>query len=300
MHPIRGLIAATFTPMHDDGRLRLELVPAMVDRLVARGIEGLYVCGSTGEGPLLTGAERRAVAEAFVRAAAGRVPVVVQVGHTSLVEARELAEHAQAVGADAISATPATYFKPKAFTDVVDGIEAVAAGAPALPFFYYHIPPITGVEVDVAELLPAAAERVPTLVGVKFSSSLVHELAAVDLERFTALFGVDEMLLSGLLAGLHGAVGSTYNLMPERARATIDALARGDVAAARASQARATAIIRRLVRGHGLPMIKAAMALVGEDLGPVRGPLRRVSAGDLAALRADLEDAGWLEDLVRG
>ncbi|HSG91756.1 MAG TPA: dihydrodipicolinate synthase family protein, partial [Pseudomonadales bacterium] len=182
MPPIHGLIAATFTPMHDDGRLRLELVPDMVDRLVARGVEGLYVCGSTGEGPLLTGAERRAVADAFVRAAAGRLPVIVQVGHTSLVEARELAEHAQAVGADAISATPATYFKPKTLADVLDGIEAVAGGAPGLPFFYYHIPPITGVDVDVAELLPLAAERVPTLAGVKFSSSLVHEVAAVDLE----------------------------------------------------------------------------------------------------------------------
>jgi N-acetylneuraminate lyase len=299
MPPIHGLIAATFTPMHDDGRLRLELVPDMVDRLVARGVEGLYVCGSTGEGPLLTGAERRAVAEAFVRAAAGRVPVVVQVGHTSLVEARELAAHAQAVGADAISATPATYFKPKTLADVLDGIVAVAGGAPEVPFFYYHIPPITGVEVDVAELMTAAAERVPNLAGVKFSSPLVHEVAAVDLERFTALFGVDEMLLSGLVVGLHGAVGSTYNLMPERAHATIAALARGDVPAARASQARATAIIRRLVRGHGLPMIKAAMAFVGDDLGPVRGPLRRVPAADVAALRADLEAAGWLEDVVR-
>ena len=175
MPPIHGLIAATFTPMHDDGRLRLDRVPEMVDRLVARGVEGLYVCGSTGEGPLLSGAERRAVAEAFVRASAGRVPVVVQVGHNSLVEARDLAEHAHAIGADAISATPATYFKPKTLADVVDGIEAVAGGAPGLPFFYYHIPPITGVEVDVAELMIVAAARVPTLPERTGSEALPGE-----------------------------------------------------------------------------------------------------------------------------
>jgi len=294
MPRLHGLIAATFTPLHDDGRLRLELVPEVVDRLLARGVAGLYVCGSTGEGPLLTGAERRAVAEAHVRAAAGRLPVVVQVGHTSVAEARELAAHAQAVGADAVSATPPTYFKPGTLDDVVASMAEVAAGAPALPFFYYHIPPITGVLVDVAALLEAGAERVPNLAGVKFSSSLVHEFAPVDLGRFDVLFGVDEMLVSGLVAGAHGAVGSTFNLFPETYLAAMAALERGDVAAARAHQRAAALLVRRLVRERPIPFLKAAMAFGGLPLGPTRLPLRSPDAGELAALRADLEAQGWL------
>ena len=294
MPPIQGLIAATFTPMHDDGRLRLDLVPDVVERLIARGVQGFYVCGSTGEGPLLTSAERRAVAEAYVRASAGRVPVVIQVGHSSLAEARDLAEHAEAIGADAISATPATYFKPRTAEEIVDGMAMVAAGAPTRPFFYYHIPPITGVEVDVTALMPLAAERVPTFAGVKFSSANVHDVVAADLQRFTVLFGVDEMLLSGLVAGLHGAVGSTYNLTPTLARATMAALARGDVPAAQASQVHATRIIRHLIAFGGLPMIKAAMALTGIDVGPVRPPLRRVGSDRVAALRAVLAAEGHL------
>jgi N-acetylneuraminate lyase len=108
---LKGLIAATYTPMDEDGRLRLAEVPPMVNRLIDDGIEGLYVCGSTGEGMSLTGAERRLVAEAFVQAAGRRVPVVVQVGHNSVAEAAELAAHAQQIGADAVSATAPSYFK---------------------------------------------------------------------------------------------------------------------------------------------------------------------------------------------
>ena len=87
---IRGLIAATFTPLHDDGTLNLGRVPDIAERLIDRGVQGFYVCGSTGEGPSLSTEERAATAEAYVRAAAGRVPVIVQVGHNALSDARSL------------------------------------------------------------------------------------------------------------------------------------------------------------------------------------------------------------------
>ena len=300
MPPLHGLIAATFTPMREDGSLWLERVVDLVDLLVARGVDGLYVCGSTGEGPLLTGAERRAVAEAYVRAADGRVPVVVQVGHASLAEARELAAHAQAAGADAISATPPTYFRPNGLDGVVDAIAAVAGGAPELPFFYYHIPPITGVQVDVARLLPRGAERVPNLAGVKFSSPTVHEFLGVDLERFRVLFGVDEMLIAGLVAGAHGAVGSTINLIPGAFREVMTALERADLPAALAHQRRATATVLRVVRDRQLPYLKAAMELTGLPVGPTRAPLEPVTAKELAALRDDLAAMGSLADFTAG
>lgn len=293
MPPIHGLIAATFTPMHDNGTLQLALVPELVELLIARGLDGLYVCGSTGEGPLLTSDEREAVAEAFVRAAAGRIPVVVQVGHASQVEAQRLAAHAQAIGADAISATPSTYFKPSGIDAVIDGIVAVATAAPALPFFYYHIPPITGVAVDATDLLPRAAARAENVAGIKFSSPAIHEFTTLDLARFRVLFGVDEMLLAGLASGAHGAVGSTHNLIPGQSRAIMTALAAGDLIAARAEQRRATAIIRRLVRNHAVPMLKAAMAFTGIDVGPTRAPLARVSRSEIDTLRHDLQTAGW-------
>ena len=103
---LEGLIAATFTPIDGSGSVNLGAVAPMVDQLIAEGVTGLYVCGSTGEGLSLTGAERREVAAAFIEAADGRVPVVVQVGHNSLAEAAQLADHARQAGADVISDYP--------------------------------------------------------------------------------------------------------------------------------------------------------------------------------------------------
>ena len=110
---ITGLIAAGFSPMNEDGSLNLEVVPQLADHLIERSIEGLYLCGTTGEGPLLSVNERKRISEAYINAADKRAAVIVHVGHDSLVEARGLACHAADVGADAIAAVGPCYYKPQ-------------------------------------------------------------------------------------------------------------------------------------------------------------------------------------------
>src|SRR5689334_8561562 len=101
---------AMVTPMHEDGRLRLESVPLLVEKFVREGAGGLYLCGSTGQGPLMTGEERKAMAEATVSAAAGRLPVMVHVGAIRVDEAVDLARHAESIGAAAVSSVPPIYY----------------------------------------------------------------------------------------------------------------------------------------------------------------------------------------------
>ena len=120
MENLTGLIAATFTPLQANGRLDLDAIPAVVEQLINERVQGLYVCGGTGEGVSLSTAERKATLEAFIQAANGHIPVIAQVGHTSLVEAKELAAHAAAAGAAAISAIPPLYFKPESIVTVLD------------------------------------------------------------------------------------------------------------------------------------------------------------------------------------
>ena len=115
-----GLIAATYTPLDDNGSLNPALVAPMVEHLLQNGINGLYVCGSTGEGMSLSSDERKAVAEAYVQATDGRIPVIIQVGHNSLAEARQLAAHAPTVASarqppdsGAVSAKAAPPAKPQ-------------------------------------------------------------------------------------------------------------------------------------------------------------------------------------------
>jgi N-acetylneuraminate lyase len=295
---ITGLVPAVFTPMRQDGSLALKVVPPMVDQLIKDGVSGLYVCGSTGEFVSLTSEERRQVAQAYVAAAAGRVPVIVQVGHNSLGEARALAAHAGEIGADAIAAVPPFYFKPNSPEAVIDCLAEVSAGAPDLPFYYYHIPGMTGVALDIPDFFQLARRRLPNLVGLKFSAYPVSEMqACLDLEgdRPNILFGADDMLFSGLVVGVPGAVGTTYNYAAPLFVRMIRAFESGDLAEAKSCQALAVKMVRairpfRQHAGH-----KAVMRLIGLDCGPVRLPLQNLQAEEIAELKRELERIGFFD-----
>ncbi len=297
-YDLSGLIAATFTPMHADGTLNLEQIEPMIEHLTGIGVAGLYVCGTTGEGPSLSTEEREAVAEAHVAAARGRVPVVVQVGHTALPEACRLAAHAGAVGADAISAVAPWYFKPASVEVLADFLAPIAEAAAHLPFYYYHIPGLTGMDFDMLQLLRLAPERLPTLAGIKYTAASVDEFqACTDFAdgRFDILFGRDEMLLSGLAAGARGAVGSTYNYMAPLYRRVIDAFDRGDLKEARRQQGLAVRLVQAMLRRHGQAGLKAVMQLVGVDCGPTRLPLVALQPGEVDQLRDELSARGFFE-----
>lgn len=293
---LNGLVAATFTPFKADGSLDADRIPAVVDGVIAQGASGLYVCGSTGEGPLLTTAERETVAAVSIQAAAGRVPVVVQVGHNSIEEARGLAAHAQRCGATAISATPPGYFKPDALDNLVACLEVVTSGAPKLPFYYYHIPVLSGVAFNMVEFLRLGEQRLPTLRGIKFSDPNLHEMLAC-LEyakgRHEILFGVDEMLLGGLAFGVRGAVGSTYNFAAPLYRAIMAAFDRGDMAEARRLQSLSAEMVRIIVGIGGRGGLKAAMALIGLDCGFSRLPTRTCTADQRERMRRELDRIGF-------
>lgn len=293
---LRNLVAAAFTPFHEDGSLHLERVRPVVDRVLGQGAKGLYVCGSTGEGPLLTTEERKAVAKAHVDAAAGRVPVVIQVGHNSIIEARELAEHAQAIGADAISATPPTYFKPDSMDNFLACLSEVAAGAPKLPFYYYHIPVLSGVKFDMLDFLRLGRDRIPSLRGIKFSDTNLHEMIACvehDQGAFDILFGVDEMLLAGFAFGARGAVGSTFNFAAPLYLKIIAAFERGDMPEARRLQSLSAQMVRVIVGIGGRGGLKATMAMIGADCGYSRLPTRTCSDDVRKRIREGLEKIGF-------
>ena len=291
---LTGLVAATFTPMRSDGAIDLQRIPAVCDFVLGQGVDGLFVCGSTGESPSLTLDERMLVAQTYVEAAAKRVPVVVHVGHNSLSDARTLAAHAQQLGADAIAVVPPSYFPLTSVDVLVECLQQIAKGAPEVPLFYYHIPPITGVDLSMVELLERA-ESLPTLAGIKFSAPQFDELAACveyGSRRYNILFGCDELLLTGLQAGVDGAVGSTYNFMAPHYRRVIDAYQEGRVDEATQHQAVATGIVEEILRHGGHDAIKAAMGILGLDCGPPRLPWKPLSDEVLAALEKGLGDGG--------
>jgi N-acetylneuraminate lyase len=284
--------------MRPNGDLDLDAVPALVDHLVREGVDGVFCNGSTGEGESLTPGERKDVARAFVDATAGRVRVWVQVGANSLRVARELAEHAAEIGADAVAATPPSYFKPATVSEVVACLGEIAAAAPDRPLLYYHFPGMTGVSLDLVELMRAAREAIPTFSGAKLSEADPAVLAACkelgdgDLEAF---WGRDDILLTGLETGATEAIGATYSFATPAFRRVIAAHQAGDREEAERWQGRCARMVDVQVRHGGFPAFKATMALIGRDCGPVRLPQRALSPADIEAMRAELDAIGFFD-----
>jgi N-acetylneuraminate lyase len=295
---LTGLIAATYTPMDAQGNLRLEVVPAMVDRLIGEGVSGLYICGSTGEGMSLSGRERREVAASFVAAANKRIPVIVQVGHNSLSEAAELAAHAQQIGADATSATAPSYFKVDSIEALGNCMADLAAAAPALPFYYYHIPALTGAALDMPEFLEVAGPKIENLAGIKYTKSTVFEYQACrefENGRYDILWGCDEMLLSALVVGAEGAVGSTYNIAAPLYRGVMDAFASGDLERARQLQMYSVQMVRTLCRYPFHSAMKVVLKTLESDCGRCRLPQPEIDDDTASAIRRDLESIGFYD-----
>ncbi len=287
-----GLFAATYTPFDAEGQLHLEPIGLMVDWLLRRDVSGLYVCGSTGEGVSLTGDERKRVAKAYVDAAQKRVPVFVQVGHNSLYEARELAAHSQEIGADAVSATCPSYFKINNVATLIDSMAVVASGAPELPFYYYHIPSLTGAKLDMIEFLQQAPKKIPNLAGIKFTAPEVHEFQqCLNFEngRFEVMWGCDEMLLSALVVGAKAAIGSTYNVSSPLYNRLIQAFQRGDLKSAAELQAQAVEMIRMIYAYPFHSAMKTILNRLGFNLGKCRLPQPELSEQQAIELKRRID-----------
>ena len=293
-----GLIAAPFTPMDSGGALALGAVEPYADLLVRSGVAGAFIGGTTGESLSLTVDERINLAERWLRAAPDGLKVIIHVGAENLGDAQQLARHAAEGGAFAVAAMPPTFFRPAGIDDLVAWCRRVADAADGLPFFYYHIPALTGVHVPMADFLPVAAARIPTLAGVKFTWEDLNDFGlAMDArgDRLDILHGRDETLLAGLALGARGAVGSTYNFAAPLYRRMVEAFDAGDLDRARDLQRTARQMIRVLAGAAGgfLPAAKRVMAMVGVDCGPVRPPLRPLTPDEAEAVRRGLDALGF-------
>lgn len=293
---IKGIVAATFAAYHADGSINTEIIPTLVDKLVADGLSGVYICGTNGEGPNLTVEERMAVAEAYVKAAARRIMVLVHVGHTSIAESRKLAAHAAKIGADAISSVAAFYFKPVSVQNLVDCMAQIASGAPDLPFYYYHMPTLTGVGMDMVEFLTLGEKSISNLAGIKYTASTVHEFQAClnyKNGKFQALFGYDEMLLPALAVGAVGAIGSTYTFAAPVYLSIIKHFRDGNLDEARRLQGCVVDFIRCIIKHPSIAAQRAIMKMLGTDMGKPRLPLTALSDAAYEQLRNDLKAVGF-------
>ena len=291
---LTGLIAAPFTPMHEDGTVNSDLIPSYYAFLKQNGVNGAFICGSTGEGVSLTMREKKEIAEAWGNSTSHDpdFKVMMFLGGTCIADCIELAKHAHETGLYAVSFTSPFYFKPANIEMLAQCCIAIAEQVPDMPFYYYHIPVLTGAGFSMFELIKTLDGRLSNFAGIKythedfmdFQSCLNYKNGKYDM-----LWGRDENMLSALAVGAKGAVGSTFNYAAPLYYEIIDAFNNNEIEKAGQLQQKSIDMIRLLGKYGGISVGKSYMKLVDMDCGAFRLPIKNMTAEQFEGFKSDVE-----------
>jgi len=212
-----GPIVANVTQFKDDGSIAVEDVDSYVDYLVANGVKGAYVFGTTGEGLSLQNSEKLTLAEKWIKKgkATKGFLTIINVSATSIRDSIEQARKCEASNADGMAVLPPIYYRPSNVDELVQYLKEIGDAAPNVPLIYYHFPEITHVPVDLASVIEKALEKVPSFVGMKYTSKDIIEVQRLQQNfagRFKVFIGYEETLLPGLVSGINSGICALFNL----------------------------------------------------------------------------------------
>ena len=268
--PINGITPPLVTPLTAPDQLDVAAFGRISNRAIDAGVTGLFVLGTTGEGPSLSQTLKREVVKRCCEIAAGRVPVLAGLIEASTDDALRLADYSAEHGADALVLTPPFYF-PISQEAVVQWAERLIPRLP-LPVYLYNIPVFTKVAFEPETFAHLA--HLPQVCGIKDSGGDLTKLARTRalLPAMPILWGPEEILLEAMAAGATGGVNGGANLFPELYVALYQAIASGDAARARQLQDVVARIGREVYNAAGSPGFVFGIKCVLEDLG-LAGPL---------------------------
>lgn len=303
--PLRGIIPPMATPLLDSGELDVAGLERLIERMLLGGVHGLFVLGSTGEGPNLSDRVRRALIQSTCRLVAGRVPILICITDNCAEESARLGEWAAECGADVLVSSAPYYFVVSQ-DDIFRQIEYVAGRLP-LPLYLYNMPKLT--KAHFAPETVARAAELETVRGIKDSSGDLDYLAAVisalcSRPDFTVLTGPEELLRPSMAMGAHGGVNGGANLFPELYVFLYEALAAGRADEAAHLHRRVIELGQFLytvgeTESGYLRGLKLGLELMGVCSSAMTPPFAPASAEDRALLLPRLERFAeeWKSDL---
>lgn len=270
-----GIWPAMVTPLDAQGKPDPGQIDALVEWFVAEGLDGLYVTGSTGQWPLLGLDDRQAVAERVVKAASGRIKVMVHAGALATGDAVALARHAERAGADAVSCVSPIYYPATA--DVVFEHYRRVGAATGLPLFVYHLEQVNQLSLDAAEYVDRLL-ALPHIAGMKITDrdlyqfGLIHAVAGDRLQLFS---GADEVLCQAALAGAVGAIGTFMNVWGRACQSARRAFVAGSFETGRRFMLAFQSAINDVLSSQSIwTFLRSAMRIrCGVELGAPRPPL---------------------------
>lgn len=284
MKKYEGIIPAFYACYDAEGKINPVAVRELTRWFIDKGVQGLYVGGSSGECIYQSKEERKLVLENVMAEAKGKITVIAHIACNNTADSQELAAHAESVGVDAIAAIPPIYFKLPPYA-IAQYWNDMSAAAPNTDFIIYNIPQLAGVSLTPALLREMLKN--PRVIGVKNSSMPVQDIEEFRAEGCAVFNGPDEQLLSGLVAGATGGIGGTYGAMPELYIKIYNLVKENKIAEARAIQDECLQIIINLCgcKGNMYAVIKAVLRKMGApDCGGVRAPLFNLVPEDEAQI----------------
>ena len=284
MKKYEGIIPAFYACYDAEGNINPAAVRELTRWFIERGVQGVYVGGSSGECIYQSKEERKLVLENVMAEAKGKITVIAHIACNNTADSKELAAHAESVGVDAIAAIPPIYFKLPPYA-IAKYWNDMSEAAPNTDFIIYNIPQLAGVSLTPALLREMLKN--PRVIGVKNSSMPVQDIEEFRAEGCAVFNGPDEQLLSGLVAGAIGGIGGTYGAMPELYIKIYNLVKENKIAEAREIQDACLQIIINLCgcKGNMYAVIKAVLRKMGApDCGGVRAPLFNLVPEDEAQI----------------
>ena len=282
-----GIIPAFYACYDAEGKVSLDACKALTQYYIDKGVQGLYVGGSSGECIYQSKEERKAVLEAVMEVAKGKLTVIAHIACNNTADSQELAAHAECLGVDAIASIPPIYFKLPPYA-IAKYWNDMSAAAPNTDFIIYNIPQLAGVSLSVP-LLNEMMKN-PKVIGVKNSSMPTQDIQMWRDEgikqnrQFVVFNGPDEQLISGLVMGATGGIGGTYGAMPELYVELYRCVKAGEMAKALEIQNECCRIIYKMCSAHGnmYGVIKEILRKMnGPNCGSVRAPLAELIEADM-------------------
>ncbi len=290
MTTFRGTWPALVTPFTPEDTVNVSVLRDLVEYHLSKKVDGFYVCGRTGQGLSMSGAERQLVAETVTEQVKDRVPVITHIGGMAIQDALILARHARQIGASGISSIIPPYYTE--MSQIVGYFQAVANAAPELPFFPY----LFGFP-KVIELMRNLLST-PNVMGTKYTGPNMHEFQQVvnlRQDNWYILSGMDEQCLFARMSGAAGSIGSTLNIMPGVYRKIHACFEQGKPAEAMEWQKKANIVTETLYKYSFMTGMTEALRVLGLDCGSLRLPLFPLAEEQREVLKADLQTVGFFE-----
>ncbi len=277
-----GIIPAFYACYDKEGNVDAAAVRALTQHFIDKGVNGLYVGGSSGECIYQSVEERKLVLENVMAVAKGKLTIIAHIACNNTRDSQELARHAESLGVDAIASIPPIYFKLPPYA-IAKYWNDMSQAAPNTDFIIYNIPQLAGVSLSVP-LLKQMLEN-PHCIGVKNSSMPTQDIQMWRDAGAIVFNGPDAQLICGLTMGAIGGIGGTYGAMPELYIGMRNELLAGNTEKARDMQNEACRIIYKMCSAHGnmYAVIKEILRRNGgPDCGSVRAPLAELIESDYA------------------